>query len=254
MVKGLEMFRQQFAGFEDRYLIIGGTACDLALTDAGLAFRATKDIDIVLCLETVDAEFGRTFWSFLKAGQYASQEAPETERKFYRFAKPSVEGYPAMIELFSRVPDALGAAHAGHLTPIPISNEVSSLSAIVVDSEYYVWIRAGRTMIDGLPVVRPEHLIPLKARAFLDLTKRKAEGLSVDSKHILKHRNDVFRLHTVIDPEYTISPSTAIRVDMDRFIDTVRNENIDLSAFGLPNTPLPSVLDALAGRYTVSPA
>ena len=62
MVKGLETFREHFANFTDCYLIIGGTACDLALTEAGLEFRATKDIDVVLCLETIDAEFGEAFW------------------------------------------------------------------------------------------------------------------------------------------------------------------------------------------------
>ena len=44
MVRGLERFREHFADFVDRYLIIGGTACDLALTEAGLEFRATRDI------------------------------------------------------------------------------------------------------------------------------------------------------------------------------------------------------------------
>ena len=29
MVKGLELFRNWFAGFEDCYVLIGGTACDL---------------------------------------------------------------------------------------------------------------------------------------------------------------------------------------------------------------------------------
>jgi len=31
MVKGLEKFKEYFAGFEDNYVIIGGTACDIAL-------------------------------------------------------------------------------------------------------------------------------------------------------------------------------------------------------------------------------
>lgn len=35
-------------GFEDQYVIIGGTACDLIMENEELPFRATKDIDIVL--------------------------------------------------------------------------------------------------------------------------------------------------------------------------------------------------------------
>ena len=33
MVKGLEKFKEYFAGFEDNYVIIGGTACDIILRD-----------------------------------------------------------------------------------------------------------------------------------------------------------------------------------------------------------------------------
>ena len=55
MVKGLERFREHFVAFADRYLIIGGTACDLALTAAGLEFRATKDIDVAVAV--LDFEF-----------------------------------------------------------------------------------------------------------------------------------------------------------------------------------------------------
>ena len=42
-------------------MLFGGTACDLALTEAGLQFRATKDLDIVLCIEALDAAFARAF-------------------------------------------------------------------------------------------------------------------------------------------------------------------------------------------------
>ncbi|MCA9176047.1 MAG: hypothetical protein KDB14_16290 [Planctomycetales bacterium] len=252
MVKGLERFRDHFAAYADRYVIIGGTACDLALSDAGLEFRATKDIDVVLCLETVNAEFGQAFWSFIKAGGYESLEAPADERKFYRFTKPQVDGYPVMIELFSRVPDMLGDEITGHLTPIPMSDEVSSLSAILLDSDYYEWTQAGRATIEGLPVVRPEHLIPLKAKAWLDLTARAADGHNVDSKDIRKHRNDVFRLYAIVDPEYAASPATSIRSDMKRFIERMQTEEVDLKAMGLRGASLNTVLDALSLRYTSS--
>lgn len=252
MVKGLETFREHFADFTDRYLIIGGTACDLALTEAGLDFRATKDIDVVLCLEAVDAEFGEAFWSFVKAGGYESLEAPADERKFYRFTKPVIDGYPVMIELFSRVPDMLGPDIAGHLTPIPMSDDVSSLSAILLDSDYYDWAQAGRTTIEGLPVVRPEHLIPLKAKAWLDLTSRVADGQRVDSKDIRKHRNDVFRLYSIVDPEYASHPTASIRTDMERFVERMRTEDVDLKAMGVGGMALESVLDALGKRYSDS--
>lgn len=250
MVRGLETFREHFADFSDCYLIIGGTACDLALTAAGLEFRATKDIDVVLCLETVDAEFGKAFWLFVKSGGYESLEAPADERKFYRFTKPRADGYPVMIELFSRVPDMLRVEIADHLTPIPLSDDVSSLSAILLDSDYYEWTRKGRTKIAGLPVVRPEHLIPLKAKAWLDLTARAAAGQRVDNKDIRKHRNDVFRLYAVADPDYQGQPAASIRSDMKRFIERMRSEEVDLKAMGLGGAALDTVLEELSRIYT----
>ena len=67
MVRGIEIFRDHFAGNEDQYVIIGGAACDLLFGEAGLPFRATKDIDMVLCVEVVDAAFGEKFKAFLEA-------------------------------------------------------------------------------------------------------------------------------------------------------------------------------------------
>ena len=43
MVIGIDKFRDHFAGYEEQYALIGGAACDLIFTDAGLEFRSTKD-------------------------------------------------------------------------------------------------------------------------------------------------------------------------------------------------------------------
>lgn len=51
MTQGLQLIRTAFAGYEDSYVIIGGTACDIIMTDNDLDFRATKDIDMVLIAE-----------------------------------------------------------------------------------------------------------------------------------------------------------------------------------------------------------
>ncbi|MBI5910484.1 MAG: hypothetical protein HY848_11080 [Betaproteobacteria bacterium] len=48
MVRGLDIFRKYFAGHADQFVLIGGTAATLAMEDAGLVFRATKDLDVVL--------------------------------------------------------------------------------------------------------------------------------------------------------------------------------------------------------------
>ena len=144
MVKGLEVFREHFRNFADRYVLIGGTACDIAMTGAGLLFRATKDLDIVLFVEALDGAFVRAFWEFVRAGGYEVQEKSTGEKQFYRFQKPANADYPFMLELFSRQPDVLQVAEGSHLTPLPVEEDASSLSAILLDNDYYNFIRAGR--------------------------------------------------------------------------------------------------------------
>ena len=46
MINGFMKFKEKFKGFENQYVIIGGTACDLIMENEELPFRATKDIDI----------------------------------------------------------------------------------------------------------------------------------------------------------------------------------------------------------------
>ena len=50
---------------------------------------------------------------------------------FYRFQKPADDRYPAMVELFARAPDGLQPAEDSRLTPIPLDEAFSSLSAIL---------------------------------------------------------------------------------------------------------------------------
>jgi hypothetical protein len=57
MIKGLECFTEYFRRYADQYVLIGGTACTLLMEEAGLEFRATKDVDIVLGIEALDRAF-----------------------------------------------------------------------------------------------------------------------------------------------------------------------------------------------------
>lgn len=53
MVTGIESFKEWFKGSEEQYAVIGGTACDILMTEEELDFRATKDIDLVLIIDGV---------------------------------------------------------------------------------------------------------------------------------------------------------------------------------------------------------
>lgn len=48
MVRGLDLFKEYFAAFTNNYLIIGGTARDIIIKDAGFEPKGTKDIDMIL--------------------------------------------------------------------------------------------------------------------------------------------------------------------------------------------------------------
>ena len=48
MVNGIAKFKEYFKGFENQYVIIAGTACDVIMENEELPFRATKDIDLSL--------------------------------------------------------------------------------------------------------------------------------------------------------------------------------------------------------------
>jgi hypothetical protein len=170
VVAGIEKFREHFAGHDEHYAIIGGAACDLLFDAAGLQFRATKDIDMVLCVEVVDPAFGAAFKAFLDAGGYRARERSDGKKEFYRFHRPSDQSFPFMIELFSRKPGTLELPEDAGLTPIPVEEDIVSLSAILLDEGYYDALQTGKRKLDGVTVIDETLLIPFKARAFLDLT------------------------------------------------------------------------------------
>ncbi|MCI5803215.1 MAG: hypothetical protein MR026_03110 [Lachnoclostridium sp.] len=111
-----------------------------------------------------------------------------------------------MIEIFSRNPDFIILEDDAVLTSLLIDDEISSLSAILLNEAYYELLKTGQKMVDGIPVLSPTCLIPFKVKAWLDLKERKLNGDQVDSKNIKKHKNDVFRLALLITANgYTLS-------------------------------------------------
>jgi hypothetical protein len=150
VVEGLDRFKEHFADHTGQYVLIGGTACALSMEAVGRSFRATKDLDIVLCVEALDVTFAETFWEFVRDGEYEMQEKAPGEKSFYRFKKPAKDDYPFMLELFSRVPDALTLKDESRLTPIPMEAAVSSLSAILLQGESLDGVLAKLRRIYGI--------------------------------------------------------------------------------------------------------
>jgi len=145
MVRGLDIFREFFSGMEKNYIIIGGTACNIHEEAMQQEPRATKDIDMILIVEALSDSFVRRFWEFISAGGYMQRQRGESindEKKgrsheYFRFIKPENKDFPKQIELFSRNIGILNAPEDAHITPIPAGEDLSSLSAILMDDDYY---------------------------------------------------------------------------------------------------------------------
>ncbi len=249
MVRGLDQFQQHFADLSEHYVPIGGVACDRLFYQAGPPFRATKDLDIVLCVEALDSAFVQHFWQFVTEGGYQHREKSSGDKQYYRFVDPADERYPVMLELFGRTPDGVSLEGHGHLTPIPIGQDVDSLSAILLDDDYYACIQRGKHEVDGLILLGAEYLLPFKARAWLDLSERKARGDKVDSKDIKKHRSDVFRLYQLLAPDQKIELPGSIRKDLAQFVAAVSKDDLDMKNYGLRNQSLSDVLDQIGAIY-----
>lgn len=217
MVNGIELFRDHFSDYKDQYTIIGGFACDLLMTDAGLNFRKTVDIDMVIIVEALTTEFAEAFWKF---------------------------------ELFSRPQNHVTLQPDSHLMPLHIDDEVSSLSAILLNDDYYHFLLGGRVETNGISILDAEHIIPLKMKAWLDLKSKKEQGNHVDSRDLRKHRLDVFRLFPLIRAEEKVHVPVSVLADIREFIGQMRKTDIRLSDIGISRSK-DSILDIYDEMYIV---
>lgn len=138
-----------------------------------------------------------------------------------------------MLELFSRQPDIIQLPENALLTPLPVEEDISSLSAILLDAAYYQLVRSGTVVVDGINVLNAEYLIPFKAKAWLDLTQRKAAGQAIDSKNIRKHKNDVFRLSALLTQQTSVAISEEVRADLRAFFTAMQTETVDTVQMGI---------------------
>ena len=249
MVGGLERFRDHFSEFGARYVLIGGAAVDMLMDRAGIDFRVTRDLDVVLLVESLDAEFAAAFWEFVRAGGYERCHKSNGRPCFYRFHSPAQSDFPYMIELFARREGLIEPPDGAVLGRLSVADEISSLSAIMLDDEYYEFVRAGVQTIDGVPLLGATHLIPLKARAWVDLTERRARGEHVQDGDIKKHRADVVRLYQLLEPSARAVLSARIAADLDAFLRRAFIDGYDPAAVGVPRTTIDDVMVTLRVVY-----
>ena len=246
MVDGIESFREAFKDFPDCYTVIGGAACDILMTERDTTFRATHDIDMILILEDKKKDFSEAFWKYIKAGGYRCGWKNSEKMHFYRFTEPN-PGFPTQIELFSRRQDFQLEIEHG-VIPIHIDDDTSSLSAILLNDDFYNFMMKGRKLVNGITVLDAEYLIPFKMYAWLDLTDRKAKGEFVKEKDLKKHKYDVFRLMSIIDESAKFELTGLVNEKTSEFIERIKDEQLSLSSINAVHN-LEESLEILKAMY-----
>ena len=231
-MEGLDKFREAFKDFSDNYVIIGGTACDITMTGTEVRARATHDIDMIIVVERMTPQYGEQFWQFIREAGYRPEksktkdgESPKYE--MYRFIDGN-PGYPEMIELLSRHPDALGEPKGLVIEPLPIDGELSSLSAIIMDDDYYLFTIEHSRLTDDIRHADSAALIALKARAYLNLLQDKQNGKHVNSKDIKKHRSDVLKNVVIMTEDEVPAPASIVEC-VKEFVMSIRNDWAELA-------------------------
>ena len=231
-MEGLEKFREAFEAYSENYVIIGGTACDIAMTGTAVRPRATHDIDMIVIVEKMTADFAEHFWQFVREGGYRPEKRKQSEGEapkyeLYRFVngKP---GYPEMIELLSRHPDILGEPKGLTIEPLPV---------------------------DELRYADSAALIALKSRAYLNLLQDKANGKHVNSKDIKKHRSDVLKNVVIMEDSQITAPEPIVAC-IKEFVASIRNDWDALSeplAKALDQDPsfIEALLEQLDGLFAI---
>lgn len=258
-MEGLEKFREAFEAYSENYVIIGGTACDIAMTGTAVRPRATHDIDMIVIVEKMTADFAEHFWQFVREGGYRPEKRKQSEGEvpkyeLYRFVNGKPD-YPEMIELLSRHPDILGEPKGLTIEPLPVDEETSSLSAIIMDDDFYHFTIDHSKLTNGLRHADSAALIALKSRAYLNLLQDKANGKHVNSKDIKKHRSDVLKNVVIMEDSQITAPEPIVAC-IKEFVVSIRNDWDTLSeplAKALDQDPsfIEALLEQLDGLFAI---
>ena len=157
--------------------------------------------------------------------------------------------FPSVLELFSRRPEIFQDLDLDQITTVAVAEDRVSLSAILLEDQYYDLIQVQRIEQAGLSLLSAPGLIALKAKAWLDLSERKRKGEQVDGADIRKHKNDVFRLFQIVGPAPLPEVPEQIRQDMDVFLSAMETEEVDLRQLGIRMAAKSDVLAGLRVIY-----
>ena len=82
-------------------------------------------------------------------------------------------------------------------------------------------MKSGRKVVDGLGVLGEEYLIPFKMYAWLNLKRRKEAGEHVNERDYKKHKNDVFRILQIVNPDEMVMVSGLVKEIIEEFLEEI---------------------------------
>lgn len=237
MIQGLEHFKDNFKNDTDKFILIGGSATILSLESIGQGRgKGTKDLDIVFVVELLDKNFIDKFMDYVRKGGYETKIA-NGKSQFYRFENPKNDVFPKMIEILSRKPSVFDGISLKNATKLTVSEEISSLSALILDDQYYQFVRDNNVMLNGIQIASIECLVILKIRAYNDLKEKKESGaFDIKREDIKKHKNDVFRLAQNFMDTQRVECTDYMKKDIQLFKSNLANDAVDLQSLQIDGT------------------
>ena len=115
--------------------------------------------------------------------------------------------------------------------PVPVDDDLSSLSSILMDEDYYNFTINNTTQHEGLRLAEPQALICLKAFAYINMIVQMEKGEKIDEKNIRKHRSDVFRLMLLLPGDRAYAIPEVIQGDLKRFVEVIGTDLPDKKFF-----------------------
>lgn len=94
-------------------------------------------------------------------------------------------------------------------------------------------------------LLETEAIIAFKAKAWLDLSKKKENGIHVDTSDINKHKNDIARLAMILEGRSIQFLPEEVKKDMETFLAFYEKEPADLKSLRIKDATNEDVVERL---------
>lgn len=135
--------------------------------------------------------------------------------------------------------------------PLVIDDDIVSLSAIILNQEYYDFLMDNKVEFDGIIIADERLLIPLKVSAYMDMNRRREAGEQAKGDDIKKHKNDVIRLAVLLSNVPLTNVPMIIKVEMRAFLEELSDEGDLLRNLSIELHNIESIKELLRTVYGV---